>query len=76
MNLPIESAKDIYGRDFNFMRLGLVKGRNCLSANGFKQCENPFYYEKDGVYWNWNGLSKKWFSDNNQVKVLDRVLIA
>lgn len=73
----IETKKDIYGRDFNFMRLGLVKGRNLLSSKGFTQCENPTYYYKDGEYWHYNSMMKVWLQDfkKDYVKISTGFLI-
>jgi hypothetical protein len=61
--LPIEKQKTIYNTERDVINLGLVKGRNCLLKNGYTPCENPIYYEKDGIYWHYNHLSKCWYTE-------------
>lgn len=75
--MNIETKNDIYGRPFRFMRLGLVKGRNLLTANGYTQGNNPLYYSKNGEYWHFNSMMKVWINDGVQVVTSDnRALVA
>jgi len=61
--MEIMKSKDIYGREFKYMRYGLVKGRNLLTANGFKKGANPLYYSKGAEYWHFNKLMGVWLHE-------------
>lgn len=56
----IEIAKDLYGRDFEFLRQGKIKGRNTFLTMGFQICENPEYMKKDNRYFHYNKIKKCW----------------
>ena len=64
--MNIETGKDIYGRAFEFMRCGLVKGRNLLVANGYIQCQNPVYYKNESEHWHFNHKMKTWLKEEKR----------
>ena len=61
--MNFETAKDIYNRDFTFLRAGRVKGRNWLLKQGFTQCQNPDYMQKGKFYVHYNKFKGIWFSE-------------
>ena len=65
--LPITQQKTIYGYERPIMNIGMVKGRNCLTADGYTQCENKTYYKKENEYWHYNHLSKCWYYEKQEV---------
>lgn len=73
--MKIETGKDIYGREFKYMRSGLVRGRNELMREGFTQGANPLYYSKDGIYWHFNKLMGVWLEER-PIITEDRAIVA
>ena len=54
--MDVKIGKDIFGRSFNYLTGGLVKGRNILKANGYNVCENILYYKKENSYYHYNRI--------------------
>lgn len=71
----IQVAKDIYGRDFEYLAQGKVKGRNTLAKMGFVICDNPDYMRNGERYFHYNRIKGAWLGDS-PVYTDSRALIA
>ena len=59
----IEIAKDIYDRDFEYLPMGKISGRNFLSRQGFISCENPNYMKQGTRYFHYNKIKGYWLGE-------------
>jgi len=50
----IKTGRTIYGGEFQYFIAGLVKGRNWLLSQGWQQCPNQRYMQKDGQQFHFN----------------------
>ena len=74
--IMIKTGKDIFDRDFEYLPMGKVKGRNYLISIGFEQCQNPDYMKMNERYFHYNRLKGYWIGDRPVYTTDNRVLIA
>ncbi len=48
------------GKTMEIVKLGKAAGRKHFKAEGFTQCRNPHYMERDGTIVNFNSIMKVW----------------
>ena len=55
-----KQTKTIDGKIHNYLIAGKAKGRNYFLKDGYTQCKNPNYLNKDKSFVHYNSILKAW----------------
>lgn len=64
--LKTETIKYANGRETIVIRETLTKGRKLLIAEGYAQCPNPMFYQKDNSIIHYNKTMKVWIVEESK----------
>jgi hypothetical protein len=72
----IKIALDIFNREFEYLPMGKVKGRNYLKNIGFEECQNRDYMKSNNRYFHYNSIKGFWIGEMPVYTNDNRVLTA
>ncbi len=62
--MKIENLNLQKDKKFQIIRLSFSNGKKQLLTEGFKQCANQLYYQKDNIIIHYNNTLKYWIVEN------------
>jgi hypothetical protein len=59
--IRLEEVKNIYGNTITRLKKSFKSGKQLLIKEGYKECINPFYVQKDNTFAHFDKVMKYWY---------------
>lgn len=59
--LKLEEVKNIYGNTITRLKKPFKSGKQLLIKEGYNECINPFYVQKDNTFVHFDNVMKYWY---------------